>query len=138
MDQLDQALIRLLKEDARASVTTLAGRLNVSRATVQMRMARLIENNVIRRFTVELTDAPDDAIRAVMMIELQGSMARSVLSKLRQLPQIIALHTTSGAWDLVAQIQTQTLGEFDQTLRNVRDIPGVSNSETSLLLAREY
>ncbi|WP_246116196.1 Lrp/AsnC ligand binding domain-containing protein [Denitromonas halophila] len=45
------------------------------------------------------------------------------------------LHTTSGTWDLIAEIQTVSLSEFDRVLREVRMIDGVLNSETSLLLS---
>ena len=40
-DQLDQQLISLLREDGRASVSTLSKQLKVSRGTVQNRIERL-------------------------------------------------------------------------------------------------
>ncbi|MEO1141163.1 MAG: Lrp/AsnC family transcriptional regulator, partial [Pseudomonadota bacterium] len=80
----DRQLIAALKQDARASVTTLASRLNVSRATVQARMERLTNSGIIQRFTVELDASVDsDAIKAVMLIELEGPLARSVISHLK-------------------------------------------------------
>ena len=45
-----------------------------------------------------------------------------------------SLHSTNGTWDLVAQIETVNLPEFDRVLREIREIKGVLNSETSLLL----
>ena len=36
--------------------------------------------------------------------------------------------------DLVAEIETENLAEFDRVLRHVRALEGVSKSETSLLL----
>ncbi len=138
MDELsptDRKLIAQLKLDARASITTLAGRLNVSRATVQHRLERLISTGVIRRFTVEVDAMKTvDTIRAVMLVELQGNLARNVTRVMRAMPEIISLHTTNGAWDLVAQIETSSLPEFDRVLRKVREISGVMNSETCLLL----
>ena len=75
-------------------------------------------------------------IRAVMLIELEGTLARSVTASLRRLPEIASLHTTNGAWDLVAHIETASLSEFDRILRQTREIKGVLNSETSILLNR--
>jgi DNA-binding Lrp family transcriptional regulator len=137
MDNTDQRLVALLRQNARASVTTLASELKLSRATVQTRLDRLISSQVIRRFTVEM-DSPsaDDLIRAVMLIELQGNLTRTVTSRLRQIPQIISLFSTNGAWDLVAQIEVKNLEEFDETLRIVREVKGVLTSETCLLLSR--
>ncbi len=131
----DHRLIAALKKDGRASITTLAGLLGVSRATVQARMERLVSTGVIQRFTVELdTIGSLDLIRAVMMIELQGILARAVIRHLRNIPEIISLHTTNGTWDLVAQIEVANLVEFDRILRKVREISGVLNSETCILL----
>ena len=131
----DRGLISALKKDGRATITELSGILGISRATVQTRMERLIRNGVIRRFTVEVDPVADqEVVRAIMTIEIQGSLSRSIIRNLRQKPEITTLHTTNGAWDLVAHIETASLQDFDRVLREVREIKGVLNSETSLLL----
>ena len=131
----DRRLISALKTDGRATITELSGILGISRATVQTRMERLIRNGVIRRFTVEVDPVADqEVVRAIMTIEIQGSLSRSIIRNLRQKPEITTLHTTNGAWDLVAHIETASLQDFDRVLREVREIKGVLNSETSLLL----
>jgi DNA-binding Lrp family transcriptional regulator len=133
----DRRLIHALQQDGRASVTTLAGKLRVSRATVQNRMERLVSTGIIRRFTIEVdASAEVEVIRAVMMIELEGTLARSVTGSLKRLAEIVSLHSTNGTWDLVAHIETSSLPEFDRVLREVREIKGVLNSETSILLNR--
>lgn len=135
LNATDRRLITALKQNARASVTTLAASLGVSRATVQTRLDRLVESGVIRRFTVELDPiGVADVVRAVMLIEVQGPRARAVTRSLRAIPEIVSLHTTNGAWDLVAHVETGNLPEFDRILRVVREITGVLNSETCLLL----
>jgi DNA-binding Lrp family transcriptional regulator len=50
------------------------------------------------------------------------------------LPEVYALHTTNGAWDLVAELRTSSLAEFDRVMGQIRSIEGVVNSSTSLLL----
>ena len=133
----DRRLLTALKQDGRASITRLAQTLGQSRATVQARLDRLTQSGVIQRFTIEVdaaAAADADMIRAVMMIELEGVMTRSVTRLLKQMPAIVSLHSTNGTWDLVAQIETVNLPEFDRVLREIREIKGVLNSETSLLL----
>ena len=137
-DTTDQAILAALKSNARASITELARRLHLSRTTVKQRLLRLVETGVIRRFTI-VTEAEDNGgIRAVMMVELQGKMSQSVIRAMREIPQITGIYSTNGAWDLVADVHMDTLVQFDQVLRRVRDISGVLNSETSLLLDRIY
>lgn len=131
----DRRLLAALKKDSRASVTALAGLLGVSRATVQARLERLVRSGTIQRFTIE-TDvaAESDLLRAVMMIELEGTRARLVISTLKRIAEIASLHTTNGKWDLVAHIEVSSLAELDVILREVREIDGVVNSDTSILL----
>ncbi len=124
-----------LKQDGRASITRLAQMLGQSRATVQARLDRLVQSGAIERFTIDLNPALDvELIRAVTMIELEGILTRSVTRTLKRMDAVMSLHSTNGTWDLVAHIETANLPEFDRVLREIREIKGVLNSETSLLL----
>lgn len=135
-DSVDKELISILRADARASISKLATLLRVSRGTVQNRLDRLISSGAILGFTIRAHDELEtDVIKAIMMIEVVGKSTAQVISKLRGIPQLEKLHTTNGAWDLVANIKTSNLLEFDRVLRDVRTIDGVLNSETSILLS---
>lgn len=135
-DQLDRELISLLRTDGRAPLSKLADILKVSRGTVQNRLDRLMESGTLHGFTVRVREDYDhDAIRALMTIEVVGKSTSQVIRRLRGLPELQTLHTTNGAWDLVAEIQTTSLSEFDRVLREVRMIDGILNSETSILLS---
>jgi DNA-binding Lrp family transcriptional regulator len=135
-DALDRALIAHLRADGRASLSKLALALGVARGTVQNRLDRLMATGTLLGFTVRVReDYEADAVRAVMMIGVAGKATTQVIRRLRGLPEIQALNTTNGAWDLVADIRAVNLAEFDRVLREVRMIEGVANTETSLLLS---
>ena len=134
MDDVDLHLIGLLRENSRTSVARLAQQLRVSRGTVQNRIDRLVERGVILGFTVRTTpDAEPTRVRAVMMIGVEGERARDILRTLRGFPEIRALHTTNGRWDIVAEIESASLADFEALLRAIRQIEGIANSETSIL-----
>ncbi len=136
MDAIDQRLIALLRENARISVAGLAHVLGVSRGTVQNRIDRLVERRIVLGFTVRTTpEAEPQRVRAVMMISVEGDRSDAILAALRGYPEVRALHTTNGRWDIVAELGTDSLGSFDEALRSIRTIKGVGNSETSLLLS---
>ena len=135
-DQLDRDLIAILRRDGRAPLSKLADTLGVSRGTVQNRLDRLTESGGLLGFTIRVReDYATGSIRAIMLIEVVGKSTTEVIRKLRGFTELQALHTTNGKWDLVAEIQTGTLGDFDRILREVRAIDGILNSETSLLLS---
>lgn len=135
LDPIDHQLIALLRHNARLPAVKLAAELGVSRATVQNRMDRLVRLSVIRGFTIDVSPGIDaDKIRAFMSIQVDGKKALSVARDLRGFPEIIALHSTNGRWDLIAEIRTESLESFNQLLNEVRLVEGVAATETNLLL----
>ncbi len=135
MDDLDRRLIAALRADGREPVSSLARRLGVSRATVNSRIERLLDSGTILGFSVRVQDDRDpDTIRAVALIEVEGRSTTTAINQLRGLPEVHALHTTNGGWDLVAELRTNTLSDFDRVMGQIRSVEGVVNSETSLLL----
>jgi DNA-binding Lrp family transcriptional regulator len=135
-DEIDQRLLTLLRHDARRGLSDLASELGISRATVRNRMERLERSRVILGYTVILqSDAVDLPVRGIMMIEIEGHVTDRVIRLLGGFPEVSAIHTTNGRWDLIAELATSSLGAFDAVLRRIRLVPGITNSETSLLLS---
>ena len=135
-DDLDRKLIALLRADSRQPAATLAHQLKVSRGTVQNRIARLMAEGVIQGFTVRTRpELEANRVRAIMTIAIEGERSRAVIRALQGLPEVTAVHTTNGRWDLVAELDTGSLAEFSRTLDQIRTIDGIASTETSLLLA---
>ncbi len=135
LDPTDRRLLDFLKHDGRMSITELAARLGLSRVTVSSRIERLQSQRIIQRFTVQVSAAGDEGlVRAITTIEIQGLKSELVQRHLRQMPEIVTLHTTNGKWGLVAFSETRTLAEFDDMLTAIGRIPGVMSAETCLLL----
>jgi DNA-binding Lrp family transcriptional regulator len=135
VDDLDRELIAQLREDARASIASLAKKLRVARGTIQNRLARLEREGTIVGYTVRLKPhAEERGIRAVMTVAVEGNRTQSVLRSLRADPAVAALHTTNGRWDFVVELRVDDLQEFDRTISRISLLEGVSSSETSLLL----
>ncbi|HET9329973.1 MAG TPA: Lrp/AsnC family transcriptional regulator [Steroidobacteraceae bacterium] len=136
MDDIDRQLIGLLRNDARASVASLAKALKVARGTVQNRMARLAASGTIVGYTVRLKpDIGVERIRAFMTVAVEGNQVDTVIKALRGEPAVAALHSTNGRWDVVAELRADSLEEFDRVLARVRLVEGISQTETSLLLS---
>ncbi|HEY0105792.1 MAG TPA: Lrp/AsnC family transcriptional regulator [Rhizomicrobium sp.] len=136
MDEIDRKLLALLREDAREAAASLAKKLKVSRATVQNRLARMLARGTIQGFTVRTRSELDESrVRAVMGIAIEGERSAKVIKTLRGFPEIEAIHTTNGRWDLIAELNTATLPAFSHALDQIRLIEGIAATETSILLA---
>ena len=135
MNKTDEDLIAALREDARASLSDLALRLNLSRTTVRARLARLQQSGEIVGFTVVTrSDIAADPVRGLMMIEIEGRGTDRIARTLTGMAPLRAVHSTNGRWDIIVEIGTATLEEFDDVLARIRKLDGVVASETSLLL----
>jgi DNA-binding Lrp family transcriptional regulator len=135
-DDLDRRILAHLRVDGRASLSKIAAALGVARGTIQNRLDRLLETGTLLGFTARVRDDHDDlSVHAVMLIEVTGKSTTQVIQKLRGIMEVRTLHTTNGKWDLVADVRSASLSDFDRVLREVRMIDGVANSETSLLLS---
>ncbi|TMV10788.1 Lrp/AsnC family transcriptional regulator [Arenibacterium halophilum] len=135
LSETDRRLIAALRTNARMPMTQLAQAAGVSRTTARARLDALVAEGRIRRFTVETDVDAEGAVRAIAVVELQGALSRSVIRTLTRIPGVSTIHATNGAWDLVVEIRTDSLVGFDRVLRDIRDAPGVLNSQSSLLLA---
>jgi DNA-binding Lrp family transcriptional regulator len=136
LDSTDRSLLSLLRDNARLPVATLAKKLDVARGTVQNRLARMEQDGTIVGYTVKLKPQDEDQrIRALMTVAVEGNRTDEVLRALRGDPAVCALHTTNGRWDIVAELRTDTLEAVDKVLGRIRQIDGISNTETSLLLS---
>ena len=136
MDDLDNALVSLLRHDCRRSVSDLALELGVSRATVRTRIEKLEKAGTILGYTVVLrSDTIYSPVRGIMMIELEGRSADRVVNMLGGFLGVSAVHNTNGKWDLVVELCAENLIDLDAVLHRIRLIPGIVSSETNLLLS---
>jgi DNA-binding Lrp family transcriptional regulator len=135
MDDIDQKLIALLRQDARLSIALLAARLKVSRGTVTNRMARLEKEGVIAGYTLRLrSDVQTQQIKAWMSIAVEGNRTREVIANLMGEPGVASLMDTNGRWDLLAELRAENLQDLAKTLERIRLLKGISNTETSIHL----
>ena len=135
MDETDSRLIAALRHNARASLSDLGQALNLSRATVRARIMRLQERGQIVGFSVVTrADVMHDPVRGLMMIGIEGRGTERITRQLGTMPEVRAVHSTNGRWDVIVEIGTETLEQFDAVLTRIRRLDGINASETNLLL----
>ena len=135
MDDLDYRLVALLRHNGRTSLSDMAGELGVSRATIRIRIERLqLSGEIVGFSVVTKGDQATSAVRGLMLLGIEGRGADRIIRQLRGIPEITALHTTNGKWDLIVEIGTNTLENLDQVLAAIRRLDGVAVTETNLLL----
>ncbi len=136
MSEKDDALLDLLKLDARSPVASLARKLGVSRTTVQDRLKRLEETGVISGYVVKLGAAAKvPGISAMITLGVEPRQQIEVARIIGTYPQVETLHTVSGKFDLVAVVKTPTSEDMDKLIDKIGMLKGVSDIETAVILS---
>jgi len=136
MNNLDSQIIGLLKRSARMSVTQMAQELAVSRVTIDTHMKKMEQSGVITGYTVKLgTEEFRHKVSGWILISVTANEEERAIEQLVNMPEITRLHTTNGKWDLAAEIQVLSLENFDSTISRLRQVKGIMDTDTSLLLS---
>ena len=135
----DEQLLSLLRENARLSTAEIARRLTLSRTTVHSRIERLERCGVIEGYTVRVADDYERAqIRAHILIAVLPRQMASVVDALHGIPEVRALHSVSGASDLVALGAAPTVGDMDVLTDLIGAIDGVERTTSSIILSTKF
>lgn len=138
LDEFDIKLLQLLQENARTKNTDLAKTLNVTEGAIRKRIAKLIHNNYIEKFTIQVSEKLY-GIRAVVDIQIEGTVAPTIIRE-RMETEIIkgieAIYETAGDIDLIVIFHTGSDEELKDAIETVRAIPGVKGTRTHVVLKR--
>lgn len=66
---------------------------------------------------------------------MRSADTKAVVAALKRMPDVGRIHSTNGRWDLVVELNAADLSTLDRVLHEIRDVRGVSASETSILLS---
>lgn len=139
IDPLDRQILQALQLNARISTSGLARRLGLSRSTVQSRIDRLEEAGIISGYTLRLgRDFTDRLIRAHVLICVSPRLTNKVTQGIEALVEVRTLHTISGAFDMVAEIATESMEVLDHVTDCIGTIPGVERTQTLILMSTRF
>lgn len=139
MDDVDQRLLTLLREDARAPVAELARALSLSRTTVQGRLARLERTGVIAGYAVKLSETVERGlIHAFVMLTVEPKQAAAVTSALRALAGVRRLQSVSGPFDMIAAVEAPSVERMDALIDQIGALKGVERTNSSIVLSTKF
>jgi DNA-binding Lrp family transcriptional regulator len=138
IDELDGRLIAALAEQPRASVVDLARRLNVARGTVQARLDKLLQRSVITGFGPEIDlEAIGYGVTAFTTLEIAQGRLDDVVSHLRDIPEVLEVHSVTGSGDLLCRIVARTNHHLQDVINRVLEVHGIGRTTTVIALAAQ-
>jgi DNA-binding Lrp family transcriptional regulator len=135
LDRVDRAILRLLQQDGRASVRSVAERVHVSRANAYARIARMTEDGVIRGFTARVDhERAGQGASAYITLKIVQNSWRTVREQLLALPGVEHIALVSGEFDVLLLVHTADNRALrDLVLNRIQSLPAVLGTQTLLV-----
>ena len=137
MDDVDKRLVTLLMRDGRAPYAELAKAVGLSVSATKRRVDRLVDDDVIRRFTAVVDpDVLGWQLSAVIQLYTNGTVPFSTMRRdLGSLTEVVWAYTVSGRADAVLRVVASDVGHLERVISRVRRLPYVQQTDTTMLLS---
>jgi DNA-binding Lrp family transcriptional regulator len=138
LDETDERIVALLREDARRTVADIAARVNLSPAPVRRRIDRLERSGVIAGYTLVVDHSRlGPSLEAFVELRLAGSDDVEELNRtLRAIPAIEEICTIAGDPDAMIRIRVDGVEHLRDVVNELRRNEHVIGTKTMMVLDR--
>jgi Lrp/AsnC family transcriptional regulator, regulator for asnA, asnC and gidA len=137
LNSIDEKIIHILQIDSRKPFVEIAKQIGLSESAVRRRVKNLLDNNTIKRFTLELNNTTRTS--AITLISVSSTADTSAVSAaLMNLKGVVVIYEITGQYDIAAIITASSVIEINRCIDDVRRIDGVSDTNTVIVLKTMY
>jgi Lrp/AsnC family transcriptional regulator, regulator for asnA, asnC and gidA len=136
LDEINLKILDILCRDASRPFVDIAKELEISDATVHIRVRRLVAAGILRRFTI----ATDNRLLgydhlAFVGINIKQGSSDEAIAILSAFDEILELHEMYGQFDLLLKIRAKSLEEMREVIANrISRIPQITEAELMTVL----
>lgn len=132
MDELDRAILDILRRDARTPYTEIAEHVGTSEGTVRNRVEGMVESGVIERFTVATRTGN---VKAMVEITVDVDVHTGGLTeRMAEWEQVDFVWQVSGEEDIVLVVDTTDTRGLNELISRAREMDEVMSTTTRLIL----
>ncbi|HEX7127941.1 MAG TPA: Lrp/AsnC family transcriptional regulator [Thermodesulfobacteriota bacterium] len=140
VDEVDEAILRVLRRNARLSQEQIGHEINLSRPAVHERMRRLEARGVIHGYTVRVDWAALGLpFAAFVAVKTEGrkytEVERAILDLEGRDAEVEESHTLVGEWCLLVKVRAASSPALQRLLDRIREVPGVKTTRTTIILS---
>ena len=134
MDELDEKILKALKDDGRASHTEIGKRVGLSEGAVRKRIKALLDSGAISKFTVQLGFTK--GAKAVALVSVDPQIPTSAVPKnlKKKIPGLEVVYEITGQYDIAVVVSTLNIAEVNRCVEQIRTVRGVTNTNTMIIL----
>lgn len=134
MDVIDLKILEELKQDSRTSFNEISQKIGKTEATVRRRVKRLVEEGVIKKFTIDYNINSKPKTRATVKVEPDFKEIKRILSELTKIEEISNIWRLSGDCGLFMMVEISSIEEFNPLIEEkISQIKGLRIVETCFI-----
>ena len=140
LDDIDARILTALSADSRRSYADVAAEVGLSTAAVHERVKKMLERGVIERFSLRI-DPERVGLHFTAFVAIRndgGAHCREIAPRPRELPEVLELHSVAGEHDFLAKIRTTHARGLEDVLYQIKAIPGVARTTSTVVLNTEF
>ena len=137
IDNVDLKILNILMEDAKIPYTEVAKRVFVSGGTVHVRMKKLEEMGIVTGTTLKMdySKLGFDVTCFMGIYLLKSSLYDSVVNNLKEIPEIVKAHYTTGNYNIFIKIHCKDTRHLKDVLHDkIQKVEGIERTETFISL----
>mgnify|MGYP000889456931 CR=1 FL=1 len=141
IDELDEKILRLITRNARIPFLEVARECGVSGAAIHQRVQRLLNTGIVSgsEFIVNPEKIGYNTCAYIGIHLEKARYHRQVVKALREIPEIVECHYTTGQYAIFIKIQTKTNKHLKRLIDNeLQMIDGVLRTETFMSLEMDF
>jgi DNA-binding Lrp family transcriptional regulator len=129
----DAKILGILRKNGRAGNTEIAKKVGLSEGAVRSRIARMVREGTIRKFTIETGGKGENS--AIVLAKAKGD-TKKMMRGISRLGIASGAFEISGAYDGCIIIEGESVTEIDGKIDKVRGLSGVSETQTFIVLRK--
>ncbi|MFF0147518.1 DNA-binding Lrp family transcriptional regulator [Amycolatopsis sulphurea] len=135
LDATDARILLALGRTPRATAVALAEELGLSRNTVQSRLARLEQGDVLRSPEHRIDPATlGYPLSAFVTVQVTQRMLDEVGRSLAAVPEVLQVHGLTGPQDLLVHVVATDAEDLYRIAGQMLEIPGVERTSNALVM----
>lgn len=138
-DSLDLKILEMLSNNARKPFLEIARETHISGAAIHQRIQKLTSSGVIQGFHTEINPAAVgfNTCAFIGFILNDPSKFDLVVERLRDIPEVVDCHFTTGTYDIFAKIYARNNAHLLDIIHNKLSL-GIGRTETLISFKEEF
>ncbi len=141
IDQLDEKILKLITKNARIPFLEVARECGVSGAAIHQRVQRLLNIGVVKgsEFIVSPQKLGYNTCAYMGIYLEKAKYHNEVVAALRNIPEVVECHYTTGQYAIFVKIQTKTNTHLKRLIdHELQDVEGIARTETFISLEMDF